>query len=228
MDAAYTAVTQLFYQLSLLFFWPVAVTLLALFAVSVMDLGGLLFETWRRRGQARTNLAAAASLLAPSLEEDEGAAEDGALQLSPVLARFWNRVRRQIAESGSRQDLDVWLEEALQDEEIRVTNRLDRTRAFIRIGPMLGLAGTIIPLGPALKSLLEGDMANMVNHLVIGFGAVVCGLVMSGIAYLITLARERWSRVELRDLENFSELLLRAIKRAEGDSELDYAAVSKT
>jgi len=48
-------------------------------------------------------------------------------------------------------------------------------------------------------------MAGMVNHLVVGFGAVVCGLVMSGVAYFITLVRERWTRVELKEMENLCE-----------------------
>jgi biopolymer transport protein ExbB/TolQ len=226
MEGAYTAVTQLFYQLSLLFFWPVALSLLVLFAISIMDLGGLFFEMWRRRREPRTDLAAAARSFSAELagtSQPAGAEEHH----SPVLARFRDRVRHQLNESGSPEHLDVWLEEALQNEEIRVTSRLDRTRAFIRIGPMLGLAGTIIPLGPALRSLLEGDMANMVNHLVIGFGAVVCGLVLSGIAYFITLVRERWTRVELKDLENFCELLLRTRKSAEADREYQYATLSE-
>jgi biopolymer transport protein ExbB/TolQ len=222
MTSAYTAVTQLFYQLSLLFFWPVALTLLALFTISIMDLGGLAYESWRRRREPRTDLAAAAGSFSAELA-GAGSSDEAEAHFSPVLARFRDRVWRQIKESGSPEHLDVWLEEALQHEEILVTNRLDRTRAFIRIGPMLGLAGTIIPLGPALRSLLEGDMANMVNHLVIGFGAVVCGLVLSGIAYLITLVRERWTRVELKDLENFCELLLRAQKSGQAGREYEYA-----
>ena len=72
---------------------------------------------------------------------------------------------------------------------------------------MLGLAGTIIPLGPALQSLLGGDMAGMVSHLVVGFGAVVCGLAMSGIAYVVTLVREHWARLDPKEMENLCELL---------------------
>jgi biopolymer transport protein ExbB/TolQ len=55
-------------------------------------------------------------------------------------------------------------------------------------------------------------MAGMVNHLVVGFGAVVCGLMISGIAYAITLVRERWARVELKEMENLCELVLRALR----------------
>ncbi|MGC4083060.1 MAG: MotA/TolQ/ExbB proton channel family protein [Vicinamibacterales bacterium] len=85
--------------------------------------------------------------------------------------------------SGRTTTSNLWLDEALRREEIEMTTRLDRSRAFIRIGPMLGLAGTIIPLGPALQALLGGDIATMIDHLVVGFGAVVCGLVLSGVAY---------------------------------------------
>jgi biopolymer transport protein ExbB/TolQ len=56
---------------------------------------------------------------------------------------------------------------------------------------------------------------------VIGFGAVVCGLMMSGIAYVITLVRERWSRVELKEMENLCELILRAMRKSRTTHEID-------
>jgi biopolymer transport protein ExbB/TolQ len=87
---------------------------------------------------------------------------------------------------------------------------------------MLGLAGTIIPLGPALQSLLGGDMASMVNHLVVGFGAVVCGLVLSGAAYGITLVRERWARVDLKEMENLCELVMR-VRRPQAVERMEVA-----
>jgi biopolymer transport protein ExbB/TolQ len=140
------------------------------------------------------------------------------VSLSAPIVRFWAHLEcrlREVGSSETRENLDLWLEETLQREEIEVMARLDRSRALVRLGPMLGLAGTIIPLGPALQSLLGGDMAGMVNHLVVGFGAVVCGLVMSGLAYVITLIRERWARLDLKEMENLCELLLRALNKSE-------------
>jgi biopolymer transport protein ExbB/TolQ len=141
--------------------------------------------------------------------------------MSPSLRRFLGRVQARLRAVPLRENLDVWLEETLQQEEIDVAARLDRSRALVRLGPMLGLAGTIIPLGPALQALLTGDVAGMVAHLVIGFGAVVCGLMMSGIAYVITLVRERWSRVELKEMENLCELILRALRKGRNTREVD-------
>lgn len=213
MSGLYGGATQLFYQIANAFFWPVAIALLVLFALCLADLGRLVVEWWRRRSEPATDLSAIAVTLAVDLRT-AGRGRDvlADVRMSRSLARFWGRVSSRLRAVQSTQNLDVWLEETLQQEEIDVAARLDRSRALVRLGPMLGLAGTIIPLGPALQALLAGDVAGMVNHLVIGFGAVVCGLMMSGIAYVITLVRERWSRIELKEMENLCELIVRALR----------------
>jgi biopolymer transport protein ExbB/TolQ len=208
MSNLYQITVELFYQLANVFFWPVALSLIGLFIWSLIDLGRLLYQVVRRSRDAATDLPVIARRIAEQHERPEGLLNG--MPASPSLRRFWQQVEARVAAAGSREHVDLWLDEVLQQEELRVTAQLDRSRAMVRIGPMLGLAGTIIPLGPALQSLLGGDMASMVNHLVVGFGAVVCGLVLSGIAYAITLVRERWTRVELKDMENLCELFLRA------------------
>lgn len=232
----YESVVQLFYQLANAFFWPVAIALLLLFAYALLDLGRLIYATVKRHRTPCMDLPALAQTLARRLERNtaprnllEGVA------LSPALERFWQRVEERLQAVASTADLDLWLDETLRREELERTTELDRSRAFVRIGPMLGLAGTIIPLGPALQSLLGGDMAGMVNHLVVGFGAVVCGLVLSGVAYYITLVRERWARVELKEMEDLCELLMRGIAKQKqpvtysadvnGQREVQYASL---
>jgi len=216
VSSLYAGATQLFYQIANAFFWPVAVALLVLFALSLADLGRLTVEWWRKRREPATNLSAVAVALAVGLRaSSEGGDALVGVAMSRPLRRFWNLVASRLRAVGSTENLDVWLEEALQQEEIDTAARLDRSRALVRLGPMLGLAGTIIPLGPALQALLAGDVAGMVGHLVIGFGAVVCGLMMSGIAYVITLVRERWSRIELKEMENLCELVMRALKNSQ-------------
>jgi len=205
-----SAVTEIFYRLSAAFFWPVALALLVLFVLSLADLGSLLVQSRRRAAAPRTDLPALANALAAGLRHG-AQAQWRALPMSPALARFWGLLEGRLARLDSHEHLDLWLDETLQREEMRVANRLDLTRTLVRIAPMLGLAGTIIPLGPALQALLAGDMAGMVNHLVIGFGAVVCGLVLGGIAYVLTLTRERWARADLKEMENLCELVLRAL-----------------
>ena len=230
MTDLYGGATQVFYQISNAFFWPVAVALLVLFALSLVDIGALLVQWRRKRREEPTDLSAVAVALAMELRTASASRDVLAnVTMSPSLARFWGRVQARLRAVESSENLDVWLEEALQQEEIDVASWLDRSRALVRLGPMLGLAGTIIPLGPALQSLLTGDVAGMVSHLVIGFGAVVCGLMMSGLAYVVTLVRERGSRVELKEMENLCELILRALRKRqqhEVDEEEPYESLS--
>lgn len=223
-----SVVTEIFYRLSTAFFWPVALALLVLFVLSLADLGGLIVQSRRRAVAPRSDLPALANALAASLADGTRAHLDVASlssSLSPSLARFWCMLEERLARLDSLEHLDLWLDETLQREEMRVANRLDLTRTLVRIAPMLGLAGTIIPLGPALQSLLAGDMAGMVNHLVIGFGAVVCGLVLGGIAYVLTLTRERWARTDLKEMENLCELVLRAMPGQAAPAAHPHAAI---
>jgi biopolymer transport protein ExbB/TolQ len=215
MTNLYDFLVQLFYQLANAFFYPIAFALLILFAYSLIDLGALFYSIWqRRREQSEIDISELARILAGHLKTDikENAIPKTAVFNRP-LARFWNRVESKLVQLDTTEDVDIWLDEALRNEENDLKTKLDRSLAMVRIGPMLGLAGTIIPLGPALKSLLGGNMAGMVDHLVVGFGAVVCGLVLSGIAYFITLVRERWARNEIKEMEDFCELLMRNIEK---------------
>jgi biopolymer transport protein ExbB/TolQ len=214
MDRAYQAVVQLFYQLANAFFWPVAIALIVLFVYAMVDLGRLWFTMWRRRRQGTADARLVADALVARLAAAEGSLHDvHATSIPPSVGRFWQHVERRLMNERSTDDIDLWLDAALRTEEVDVATHLDRSRALVRIGPMLGLAGTIIPLGPALQALLGGDMPGMVNHLVVGFGAVVCGLMLSGVAYYITLVRERWARVELKELEDLCELVMRQLQR---------------
>jgi biopolymer transport protein ExbB/TolQ len=224
MSGLYNTTVHLFYNLANVFFWPVAISLILLFLWALIDLGRLLYALWKRRTDPVTDIVALARRLDEAgLDSPIGLLRG--LRLSNSLSRFWTRVEGRLASVESDEHLDLWLEEVLQQEELEISSQLDRSRAMVRIGPMLGLAGTIIPLGPALQSLLGGDMGSMVNHLVVGFGAVVCGLVMAGVAYAITLVRERWTRVELKEMENLCELLMRARTRRAAEVGVRHASL---
>ena len=211
MPALYDITVKLFYQLSNFFFWPVAISLIVLFVWSLIELGRLAYNVFQRRGDEATNLEALGSALEADFRRNRFS--DGKLngvKLSIGLLGFWQRLEKRRGTLETAKNFEMLLDQALREEESQTTARLDFSRALVRLGPMLGLAGTIIPLGPALQSLLTGDMGGMVNHLVVGFGAVVCGLVMSGIAYAITLVRERWARADVEAMENLCELMMQA------------------
>ncbi len=89
----------------------------------------------------------------------------------------------------------------LIDAEQRAVRRLDRTRMFIRLGPVLGLMGTLIPISPALVALAKGDTQTLSTCLIIAFSTTVDGLLIGAIAYITSIARERWYSQDISDLE---------------------------
>ena len=72
---------------------------------------------------------------------------------------------------------------------------------------MLGLMGTLIPMGPALLALSQGDVMTLANNLIIAFGTTVLGLLIGGIAYMMTEVRNRWYDGDLSDIAYICEML---------------------
>jgi biopolymer transport protein ExbB/TolQ len=165
---------------------PVIAALLALFAWTLLLAGGFVKETLERRRVRRAIDAAVEAV-------QNGAGLDGLLQAlgaarSGLPARF---VR------GSGGSLDYRLSRLEHD----VADSVARHSFITRVSPMLGLMGTLIPLGPALSGLSSGDMAALAGNLVVAFTATVVGLLISGVAYGVGLARRTWYSRDLTDLE---------------------------
>ena len=57
---------------------------------------------------------------------------------------------------------------------------------------MLGLVATMIPMGPALKALGDGQLSDIANSLMQAFSAVILALLASAITYAIAHVRRRW------------------------------------
>ena len=91
---------------------------------------------------------------------------------------------------------------------------LEPLRIGVRAGPILGLMGTLIPMGPALIGLSQGDIKSMADNLVIAFATTVIGLVVGGICYGTMVIRSRWYRQDLSDLEYSIELIRGKIDEA--------------
>jgi len=66
---------------------------------------------------------------------------------------------------------------------------------------MLGLIATMIPMGPALKSLSDGNIQGISENLVVAFSAVIFGLVISSITFWIASYKKRWLAIELVDVD---------------------------
>jgi len=109
-------------------------------------------------------------------------------------------------------DIEVRFEALLLEAEAQVARHLNSVRFAIKIGPSLGLMGTLIPMSAALTGLAKGDLPSLAGNMVIAFSSTVVGIAAGVVAYLLTLVREDWTR---RDLDALRLEADRALLAAE-------------
>ena len=77
-----------------------------------------------------------------------------------------------------------------------------------RVGPTLGLMGTLIPLGPGLAALGAGDVNTLADALTIAFDTTVVGIGSGALCYFISKIRRGWYDQYLSDLDALSDAVL--------------------
>lgn len=95
----------------------------------------------------------------------------------------------------------------LPDGELRANRHLGRFQVLIRVGPMLGLIGTLIPLGPALQGLSLSNLSEVGDNLNVAFTTTVFGIAVGGAAYALYILHRAWYDCDLCDLEYLLALL---------------------
>ena len=147
--------------------------------------------------------------------------------LGQFLREAWDRSRGRhvararaeaaltIAERGAAGALDVRLEEVLQDHERLRGRSVRQARMAVRVGPALGLMGTLIPMASALQGLAHGNLPALASNMVTAFAATVVGLTISVLAYVITSIREEWVRADVQALAFDAEQRLAAASRVQ-------------
>lgn len=95
----------------------------------------------------------------------------------------------------------------VSDCETKAAKWLEWTQIGVRLGPILGLVGTLIPMGPALQGLAAGDVMQIAYNIRIAFSTTVVGLLVGAVCYTVTTVRRRWYAHDLNDVEFLAELL---------------------
>lgn len=98
------------------------------------------------------------------------------------------------------------LELLLSEYELDASKEISTSKILTKMGPVLGLMGTLIPMGPALVGLATGDVASMAYNMQVAFATTVVGLVVSAIGFITQQAKERWSVRDITVLEYLAEL----------------------
>ena len=95
----------------------------------------------------------------------------------------------------------------LSEYELDADKEIATSKVLTKMGPILGLMGTLIPMGPALVGLASGDIASMAYNMQVAFATTVVGLVVSAVGFLTQQIKERWAVANVTMLEYLAEVL---------------------
>lgn len=110
------------------------------------------------------------------------------------------------------------LERLLADYEISADKDLAVSKTLSKMGPMLGLMGTLIPMGPALVGLSTGDIGSMAYNMQVAFATTVVGLFAAAIGFITQQVKQRWYLQDLTNLEFVKEMLIQNNGKNEEDA----------
>lgn len=193
---------------------PCIIFLLYFVLVSVIEIGALVGEMTNRRKDNHFKLAEFLSKLrlAGNIEQK---IRDSYLpaQLKRTTENFLDLTAS--TTTGQR----IIAQKILGDEESRVAKICEKTELIAKMGPMLGLMGTLIPLGPGLVAMGKGDFNMLAQYLIVSFDCTIIGIFAGGLAFTVSKVRRRWYERHLNDLEAILETIIEVRDHAAQTSE---------
>lgn len=130
------------------------------------------------------------------------AARMAALPVS--LRRMLTALQAQQAEGGLGHG---GLENIVAENEEKLRHALDGPRALVKLGPSLGLIGTLIPMGGSLAAMAGGNLQAMAGQMVVAFTTTIIGLATGTIAYALVSLRQAWVNASIRELRYLAEVV---------------------
>lgn len=100
----------------------------------------------------------------------------------------------------------------LSNFENEADKEISLSKMLTKIGPILGLMGTLIAMSPALVGLSAGDIGGMAYNMQVVFATTVVGLVISAVGIVTLLFKQRWFAKDVNNLDYVSRVLLSEVK----------------
>ncbi len=122
-------------------------------------------------------------------------------ELAQLLAAVRQLDRKQALHHGG-------LENVVAEAEERLRHSLDGPRALVKIGPSLGLIGTLIPMGSSLAAMAGGNMTAMAGQMVVAFTSTIIGLATGTVAYGLVALRQNWVSASIREQRYLAEVVV--------------------
>jgi len=182
-----STVTQILNWISTSLLLPVIVLLLAALGAALISLGGFCATYLTLLQEKKKRNALLKKIRSSSDFKEQDIADSGI---------FADHIKKLFYFGFDELECEKYISEVEQEYE----RELEHSRFLTKTAPMLGLMGTLIPMGPALAGLASGDIANMAYNMQIAFATTVVGCTVAGIALLIYSVKKHWYIEEITNL----------------------------
>lgn len=196
-------ISNVLYWISTGLLVPVIVLLIFFFIRAIILIGAFFGQYMQAKKYSFPFCDRVSRLTADNLDEFIGSLPDKAKTLVVAYAK------KIVADGSNEAKVNLLLSEY----EIEAAKELSTSKVLTKMGPILGLMGTLIPMGPALVGLATGDIASMAYNMQVAFATTVVGLVVSAIGFITQQVKERWAIKEITMLEYLAEVLKQADKK---------------
>lgn len=99
----------------------------------------------------------------------------------------------------------------LNNEEKYLDKSIRPTDLIAKLGPMFGLLGTLIPLGPGIVALGQGDTELLSISMSTAFDTTIAGVISAAVCYVISKIRKCWYENYINSMEAILECMIQEV-----------------
>lgn len=190
-------ISDILYWISTGLMVPVIVLLIILFIRALLLIGGFFGQYLAIR---KTQALVKEKLAASNTENIDSLAGELPQKNPSLVVSYMLKILK-------AKESPAHIQKLLADFEIAADKDLSISKTLTKMGPMLGLMGTLIPMGPALVGLSTGDIASMAYNMQVAFATTVVGLFSAAIGFITQQVKQRWYLQDMTNLEFVAQLL---------------------
>lgn len=184
---------------------PTIIILIILIGISVFMLGSIIAEYFTDHRKLRSSIP----LLIDRLQGSSSSEMIRVIDDAEILKRQKEALKYLVRKVSYPDDTrEALARQLIAEEEARYRSITKVTDIIARVAPMFGLMGTLIPLGPGLIALGQGDTKTLSDSLLIAFDTTVAGLISGAVSYVVSGIRKGWYERYMTALETLMETIL--------------------
>lgn len=193
---------------------PCLIVLALLMVAALWQIGDVLVEWFKIRRTHKLKVTELIKAIHSSAESGGTAAIKETVAASGLLGRQKNAIYRVLDAPElfhHSATVTAIAEKAVASEEDYYNRQVQITDTIAKLGPSFGLLGTLIPLGPGITALGNGDTAALAASVGIAFDTTIAGLLAASAAVVISGRRKHWYGNYMTELETVMEAILEEI-----------------